>query len=155
MGTVLVRAGAYAKAVEQFRAILQVAPDDAAAEVGLAAALRGEAGGKGAEGAPKLDEAKAHLEKVLDRDPHNVSALFNLGVLYADFLKRPESARPLFARFLNQAPEAHPSRAQAEKYASILANAAPAAAPAPGPAPAPAPAPAGTAGATPAKETNP
>src|SRR5262249_7073141 len=45
MGAVLVRAGAYAKATEQYRAILMVAPDDAAAEVGLAVALRGEAGG--------------------------------------------------------------------------------------------------------------
>jgi tetratricopeptide (TPR) repeat protein len=145
MGAVLIRAGAYAKAGDQYRAILQVASDDASAQVGLAAALRGEGD---AQHPKKLEEARVWLEKVLDRDPHNVAALFNLGVLLADFLKHPAEAKPYFQRFLDDAPSAHPSRQDAERHIA-QANAAappPPAAPAPpGPAsPAPPPAKGGT-----------
>jgi cytochrome c-type biogenesis protein CcmH/NrfG len=112
MGAVLLRAGAYAKAAEQYRSALAAAPDEPAARVGLAAALRGESEGK----APKLlDEAKSLLEKVLESDPHNVAASFNLGVLYADSLKKPAEARPYFERFLEDAPKDHPSRPEAER----------------------------------------
>ncbi len=137
MGGVLLRAGAYGKAEEQYRATLQVAPDDPTAEIGLAAALRGESE---ARAGAKLDEARSILEKVIDRDPHNVAALFNLGVLLTDFLKKPAEGRPYFQRFLDDAPSAHPARADAERY---LAQS-----PAPKPAPAPA---APAAVATPAK----
>jgi tetratricopeptide (TPR) repeat protein len=116
MGGVLLKAGAYPKAEEQFRAILQVSPDDIDAQVGLAAAVRGEADAKN-PGA-KLEEARSLLSKVLERDPHNISALFNLGVLYADFLKKPAEATPLFQRFLSDAPSDHAGRAEAEKYLS-------------------------------------
>jgi tetratricopeptide (TPR) repeat protein len=122
MGAVLFRAGAFAKAEEQYRAILQVAPDDAGAQVGLAAALRGESD---AEHPTKLDEARDTLENVLDRDPHNVAALFNLGVLQADFLKRPADAKASFQRFLDDAPSTHPARAEAERYVAQLAAASP------------------------------
>ena len=87
--------------------------DDEAAAIGLAAALRGEAG---PQGAPKLEEARTLLEKVLAKDPHNVAALFNLGVLYSDFLKKPESAKAMFSRFLDDAPSDHAARAEAERY---------------------------------------
>ena len=117
MGGVLLRAGAYAKAGEQYRAILQVSPEDPSAAVGLAAALRGEAD---PQHAPRLEEAKALLDKVLEKDPHHVSALFNLGVLYADFLKRPADAKPFFTRFLSDAPSDHPSRTEAELYVSTV-----------------------------------
>jgi tetratricopeptide (TPR) repeat protein len=113
MGGVLLHAGAYAKAEEQFRAILQVSPDDLEAQLGLAAAVRGESDAKTPA---KLEEAKSILTKVLDKDPHNVAALYNLGVLYADFLKQPANATPLFQRFLSDAPSDHPSRPEAEKY---------------------------------------
>ncbi len=115
MGGVLLHAGAYGKAEEQFRAILQVSPDDLEAQVGLASAVRGEADAKSPA---KLEEAKSILSKVLEKDQHNIPALFNLGVLYADFLKRPAEATPLFQRFLSDAPGDHPSRAEAEKYLS-------------------------------------
>jgi tetratricopeptide (TPR) repeat protein len=133
MGAVLLRAGAYAKAEEQYRAILQATADDSSAQVGLAAALRGESD---AQHPKKLEEARAILERVVDRDPHNVAALFNLGVLHADFLKRPGEAKPYFQRFLDDAPSGHPARAEAERHVA-LANAAmpPPAAPA-SPAPA-------------------
>jgi len=113
MGGVLLHAGAYAKAEEQYRAILQVSPDDNEAQIGLAAALRGQADAKSPA---KLEESRQILTKVLERDPHNIGALFNLGVLYADFLKKPAEATPLFQRFLSEAPSDHPSRAEAEKF---------------------------------------
>ncbi len=140
MGSVLLRAGAYAKAAEQFRAILQVLPDDGDATLGLAAALKGE-GVQSKDGAPKVQEARALLEKLLARSPHNVGALFNLGVLYADVLKRPADAKPLFQRFLSDAPSDHPARAEATRYASTLAADTPPPAPPAGGAPAPGAAP--------------
>ena len=131
MGAVLLRAGVYPKAEEQFRAILEVVPDDSDAMIGLAAALRGQAEGKNEK---KLEEAKTLLEKVLAKDPHMVSANFNLGVLYADFLKKPDLAKPLFERFLDDAHPYHPARQEAERYMKTLANAAPAPPPTPPPA---------------------
>jgi tetratricopeptide (TPR) repeat protein len=136
MGGVLLKAGAYAKAEEQYRAILQVSPDDIEAQIGLAAAVRGEADPK-SPGA-KLEEARSLLTKVLDRDPHNIAALYNLGVLYADFLKRPQDATPLFQRFLSEAPSDHAGRADAEKYlAGAAAMVKPATPPPAGKQPAP------------------
>ena len=87
------------------------------------------------DGGPKVQEAKMLLEKLLARSPHNTGALFNLGVLYADVLKRPQDARPLFQRFLSDAPSDHPARPEAARYASSLADAAPPAPPPPAPAP--------------------
>jgi Flp pilus assembly protein TadD len=140
MGVVLLKAGAYPKAEEQYREILKVSPDDVEAQVGLAAALRGEAD---AQHPQKLEEARSILEKVLAQDPHDTSAEFNLGVLYADFLKRPADAAPLFKRFLSDAPGDSPLRPDAERYVSAAsANAPPVTSPAPAPAPAPPAAPA-------------
>jgi tetratricopeptide (TPR) repeat protein len=128
MGVVLLRAGAYAKAEDQYRAALAVAPDDEEAMVGLAAALRGQAD----KGNAKLDEAQRLLERALTRDPHNVAALYNLGVLCFEFLHRPEEGQTYMRRFLSDAPEAHPARAEATRYlAAEVAPAAPAAPPTP------------------------
>ena len=137
MGAVLLRAGAYPKAEEQFRAILQVDPENADANVGLAAALRGEStmtnanGQPPPDGAAKQGQAEKILTGVLTRDAHNTSALFNLGVLYADFLKKPEDARKLFKRYLSDAPKDDPARADADKYLSALDSVDTKAAPAP------------------------
>lgn len=117
MGTVLLKAGVYAKAEEQFRAILAVTRDDAAAEVGLAAALRGGSDGKPG---PKLDEARAILDHVLSRDPHNTAALFNLGVLITDFLKKPQDAMKYFEQFLADAADKDPARPEAQKYIAMI-----------------------------------
>jgi tetratricopeptide (TPR) repeat protein len=114
IGSVLLRAGAFPKAEEQFRAILQVSPDDNDAMLGMAAALKGEGG------PVKIEEARQLLTKILDRNAHNVGALFNMGVLYADMLKKPAEARPFFQRFLSDAPTDHPSRPEAERYMSTL-----------------------------------
>jgi tetratricopeptide (TPR) repeat protein len=139
MGVVLLRAGAYARAEEQYREILKVSPDDRGAQLGLAAALRGQTD---ASRPRKLEEARELLEKVLAADEHDTNAQFNLGVLYADFLKKPSEASPFFTRFLADAPADHPLRAEAERYVSAAAaNAPPPAAVSATPAPAPPPPP--------------
>ena len=123
MGAVLLRAGAYRKAAEQYKSALAAAPDEPSAQVGLAAALRGESDGKD----PKLlDEAKSLLEKVLANDPHSLAGNFNLGVLYADSLKKPAEAKTYFERFLDDAPKDHPSRPEAERQLAGAKAAAPA-----------------------------
>lgn len=123
MGSVLLRAGAFAKAEEQYRAILQIAPDDIDAAVGMAAAMRGTADPKNTA---KLEAVRTMLDQALARDPHHVSALFNMGVLYVDFLKKPGEGRAYFERFLADAPGSHPARTEAERYVSQVAKAPPA-----------------------------
>lgn len=122
MGTVLLKAGAYVKAEEQYREILKVSPDDRAAEVGLAAALRGAAD---AQHKDRIEEARTLLDRVLAGDAHDTSALFNMGVLYADFLKKPVEAAAYFQRFLSDAPSDHPLRAEANRYVSAASAEAP------------------------------
>jgi len=119
MGTVLLRAGVYPKAEEQFRAVLKDSREDADAQVGLAAALRGQAD---KDRPAKFQEARKILEALLARDPHNVEAEFNLAVLLSDFLKKPAEAKPLFQRFLVDAPSDHPSRAEADRQIKAMGS---------------------------------
>lgn len=112
MGAVLLRAGSYAKAADQYKSALAASPDETAAELGLAAALRGESSGKDVK---LLEESRALLDKILERDPHNVAALYNMGVLQAESLKKPAEAKAYFERFLDDAPRDHPARADAER----------------------------------------
>jgi tetratricopeptide (TPR) repeat protein len=118
MGVVLLKAGVYTKAADQYREILKLAPDDVDAQVGLAAALRGESD---ASHPQYLEQAKTLLEKVVAASPHQTNALFNMGVLYADFLKKPGEAAGYFQRFLADAPGDDPLRADAEKFVSAAA----------------------------------
>ena len=118
MGVVLLKAGSYAKAEEQYSAILKLSPEDTEAQLGLAAALRGEGDDKHTD---KYDQARALLEKVLAHDSHNVAALFNLGILLAEPMKKPVDAAPYFKRFLSEAPSDHPMRPEAERYLSLAA----------------------------------
>jgi tetratricopeptide (TPR) repeat protein len=134
-GVVLLRAGVYNKAADHFRAVLKVVPDDAEAKIGLATAIRGQAD---AQHPQMYEDSRRLLGEVLARDPHDVSALYNLGVLYADFMKKPDLAHPLFQRFLDDAPADHPARAEAQRYLASTANAGGGVAPATPPAPAPA-----------------
>jgi tetratricopeptide (TPR) repeat protein len=139
MGSVLLKAGSYAKAAEQFKGALAATPDDSSAQIGLAAADRGLSAGKDQK---MLDDAKALLSAVLEREPHNLAALFNMGILLSDSMKKPADAKPYFERFLDDAPKDHPARAEAEKQLAG-GGAAPAGAPVAPAAPAkPTPAPA-------------
>lgn len=120
MGVVLLRAGAYPKAEEQFRAMLASDKEDVTAQIGLAAALRGQADGKNRA---VLDEARALLERVLAREPKNAAALFNLGVLFVESLKRSADAKPLFEKFLSECADGDPNRAEAQRYLAALSEA--------------------------------
>lgn len=117
MGTVLLQAGVYDRASEHFHAVLEIERDSSAARLGLAAALRGQ--GSRTKKEPYA-EAEALLRAVLGEEPENLAALFNLAVLYADSLERPDDARPLLERFLGAAPKDHPARAEAEKRTARL-----------------------------------
>jgi len=119
VATVLLQAGVYDKASEQFRVALEAEPENTSAALGLAAARRGQ--GKRDESGPFL-EAEKLIKAVLEREPKNLDATYNLAVLYADFLKRPADASPLYQRFLDQAPKAHPARPEAERALGALAN---------------------------------
>lgn len=119
VGTVLLQAGVYDKAGEQFRAVLDTEPENIAAALGLAAARRGQ--GKRDESGPYL-EAEKLIKGVLEREPQNLDAAYNLAVLYADFLKRPAEAVPLYQRFLDQAPKGHPARPEADRAIAALKN---------------------------------
>ena len=130
-GTVLLRAGVYDRAANELKAVLQVEPDNSQAALTLAAAIRGRA---------KRDDMTAYAESerlllgVLEREPKNLAATFNLAVLYADYMKRPADAEKLFRRFVASAPERHPARVEAERWLSAAAAPTPAAAPAAKPA---------------------
>ncbi|HEY0467931.1 MAG TPA: tetratricopeptide repeat protein [Polyangiaceae bacterium] len=115
IGTVLLQAGVYDKAAQEFRAVLAVEPESTDAVLGLAAARRGQ--GKKDDQSGFL-EAEKRLLGVLEREPKNVDATFNLAILYADYLKRPNDATPLLQRFLDEAPKNHPGRSEAERLLS-------------------------------------
>ena len=114
-GTVLLQAGVYDKAAQEFRAVLAVEPESTDAMLGLAAARRGQ--GKRDDQSGYL-EAEKLLKGVLDREPKNVDATFNLAILYVSYLKRPSDGNPLLQRFLDEAPKNHPGRAEAERLLS-------------------------------------
>ena len=78
---VLLQAGVYPRAEKEFRAVLDVEPQNDEATIGLAASLRGE--GKRESQSPYL-EAEKLLQSILDREPGQLSATFNLAVLYAE-----------------------------------------------------------------------
>lgn len=140
IGTVLLQAGVYDRAAQQFRAVREAEPDDVAATLGLSAALRGQ---HKKDDTAALTEVEKLLKEVLDKQPSNLAATYNLALLYADYLKRPAEASALFRRFLDDAPKSHPARAEAEKWLSAQAAPAPTAAQrAPSVAPAKPPAPA-------------
>jgi tetratricopeptide (TPR) repeat protein len=115
MGVVLLRAGVYDRAAAEFKAVLAVEPESTGAELGLAAARRAQ--GSRDNPAPYADAEKL-LKGVLEREPKNPDAAFNLGVLYAEYLQKPSEAEPLLKRFLEEAPPSHPSRPEAERLLS-------------------------------------
>ncbi len=115
MAIVLLKAGVYDRAGDEFRLVLRAEPDNTAAALGLAAARRAQ--GSRENSAP-YSEAEKLLKSVLEREPKNLFATFNLGVLYAEYMKKPSEAEPLLKRFLEEAPEQHPARAEAQRLLS-------------------------------------
>jgi cytochrome c-type biogenesis protein CcmH/NrfG len=104
---VLLRAGDFDHAEGAYRSAGAADPRDLDAQVGLGIALRGRG---------KHRQAQAVYEKVLEQEPDNLAALFDLGVLHADFTGEPKRALPLFHRYLELAPKNAPQRTLAERY---------------------------------------
>ena len=121
MGVVLLQAGVYPRAEKELRAVLDVETDNDEAALGLAAALRGQ--GKRDSTGP-FQESEKILKGILERNPHQLAAMVNLAVLYADFMGKPDKARPLIDQFLSEAPDKHPARPVVEKLKADSAGAA-------------------------------
>lgn len=111
-GSVLLHAGDYAGAEAQYRAALSQDASLLDARIGLGVALRG---------AGKHRAARRQYERVLEADENHPAALFNLGVLFAEFLDRRPRARGLFQRFLRVAPPNTPQAETAQRYVEDLA----------------------------------
>ncbi len=107
MGSVLLNAGDYSGASEQYQAVLQSDDGDADARVANGIAMRGQGDHRAARRA---------YERVLRDHPEHPDALFNLGVLRAEFLDQRPQSREQFQEFLRVAPRRHPSRERAEQY---------------------------------------
>ena len=107
MGSVLLRAGDYAGARAQYEAVLERDAEDLAARVGLGVSLRGLG---------EHQQAKRQFDRVLRANPQHPDALFDLGILQAEFLNQRTRARRTFERYLSSAPRRHPGRERAEQY---------------------------------------
>ncbi|MBZ0116958.1 MAG: tetratricopeptide repeat protein, partial [Sandaracinaceae bacterium] len=86
------------------------------ARVALGVALRGQGNHR---------EARREYERVLEQNPNHPAALFNLGVLLAEFLEQRPQARELFERFLRVAPSGTHQQAAQRYLQEIPAPAAP------------------------------
>ena len=108
--TVLLDAGDYARAKTELAAIVQLAPDDYAAQVALGVAARGM---------NDYAAAKQTWERVIAGAPTHsamrADALFDLGLLDVDQLKDDAGGRAALERYLQDAPVGHPKRAAAEE----------------------------------------
>jgi tetratricopeptide (TPR) repeat protein len=120
-GSVLLHAGDYAGAEAHYRAVLEAHEDDLDARVALAISLRGRG---------EHADAQREYERVLDASPSHAAALYDLGVLLAEFRDQRPRARELFQRYLEVAPGSAPQRETAQHYVQdIGAEMAPSAPP--------------------------
>lgn len=106
-GSVLLHAGDYEGARDEYQAVLRIDEADHDARVALAIALRGLGRHEG---------ARRHYERVLEESPNHLGAVFNLAILRAEFLEQRPQSRELFVRFMELAPRNHPRRAMAQQY---------------------------------------
>ena len=106
-GSVLLHAGDFAGAETEYRAVIAQDADDVDAHVALGAALRGQGNHR---------EARREYDRALEENPNHPAALFNMGVLLAEFLDQRPQARELFERFLRVAPSSGEHREMAEQY---------------------------------------
>lgn len=117
-GAVLLRAGDYPGAETEYRAVLTHDAENLDARVCLGAALRGRG---------EHRDARREYEAVLEAQPNHAAALFNLGVLQAEFLDDRAGSIERFRRYLEVAPGDAPEREMAERYVrDITAELAPA-----------------------------
>ena len=108
--SVLLDAGDYARAKADLAAIVEKRPDDYAAWVALGVAHRGMKEHK---------EAAKIWERVIKEAPRRstsrADAMFNLGILKADFLQDAAGAKSDLDQYLQEAPASHSKRQVAEE----------------------------------------
>ena len=108
--SVLLDAGDYARAKVELAAIVERRADDFAAWVALGVAHRGMKDHK---------EAAKIWERVIKDAPRRstprADAMFNLGILKADFLQDTNGAKTDLDQYLQEAPTSHSKRAAAEE----------------------------------------
>ena len=108
--SVLLDAGDYARAKVELSAIVEKRADDYAAQVALGVAHRG---------LKEHKEAAKVWERVIKEAPRRstarADAMFNLGVLKADFLQDNAGAKADLDQYLQEAPQSHSKRAAAEE----------------------------------------
>ena len=94
MGSIAMQYGDANTAFERFSMVLAQDPDSIEGRIGVALALRGQA---------KFADSEKEYQKVLDTDPNNAIATFNLGVLYYDHMNKKVEAKRLFRKYLSLA----------------------------------------------------
>ena len=108
--SVLLDAGDYARAKVELAAIVEKRADDYAAQVALGVAHRG---------LDQHKEAARVWERVITEAPRRsaarADAMFNLGILKADFLNDTAGAKAALDRYLQEAPSSHPKRQAAQE----------------------------------------
>ena len=91
LGLLLAEKGAYLKAIREFETVVRSDPNHKDASFNLARAytLSGQIG-----------RAVRQYEKVIEMEPDFMEAYQNLGILYLDFLHRPDKAKQCFEHAL-------------------------------------------------------
>jgi tetratricopeptide (TPR) repeat protein len=107
---VLIDAGDYTRARSELEAVVARRPDDLGAAIALGVACRGLGDHK---------KARALWEGVVKAAPRHSSvrgdALFNLATLEMDFVMDEKSSTAALDRFLQESPQNHPKRKEAEE----------------------------------------
>ncbi len=110
VASVLIDAGDYARAKAELEAVVDKRPGDFGALVALGVAYRGLGDHK---------KARALWEDVVKAAPRRsmvrADALFNLAALDMDFAMDEKSSAAALDRFLQESPESHPKRKEAEE----------------------------------------
>lgn len=91
LGHIAIKNRNYEAAKTHYGLVLNQEPNNREATLGLALALTH--GGT-------AQDALVHYQTILERNPNDAVALFNMGVLYFDFLKKQEESHAAFERFL-------------------------------------------------------
>ncbi len=112
-GSVLLHAGDYAGAALHYQAVLDADSDNLDARVALGIAQRGQG---------HNEEARRAYQAVLDASPTHAAALYDMGVLLAEFLDDRPHARELFQRYLEVAPSGAPQRETAQHYVTDIGS---------------------------------
>lgn len=110
-GSVLLHAGDYAGAAAHYQAVIDADGDNLDARVALGIALRGQG---------HNEEARRAYQAVLDASPTHAGALYDMGVLLAEFLDDRPHAREMFQRYLEVAPSGAPQRQTAQNYVTDI-----------------------------------